>query len=45
MPPLFPIFNEGNGEGVKESTNIIRMIKAINFLLPSSSVSISKGSG
>jgi hypothetical protein len=49
MPPIFPVFppvfSDGKGAGVNESANMVRIIKAIYFLLLSSSVSISRGLG
>ena len=43
--PVFPEINDGKGAGVKESMKMIRMTNAINFLFPSSSVSVSSGLG
>jgi hypothetical protein len=46
IPPVpLPIFNDGKGVGVNERRNIISTMKAIIFLLLSSSVWESSGSG
>jgi hypothetical protein len=36
-------FISGNGDGIKERINIMRIMTATNFRIPSSSVSVSKG--